>query len=115
MSSPSENATMSLSNSSTNTPTVEYIDAPGTTSPNPNIESESQDLQSKTVITADLSSAEKPNVRFAVLIGLIEVGQVSNKDVVNNVLNLVREVNSNFSISHIWHLLNPLYGRVPGF
>lgn len=30
------------------------------------------------------------NLKFAVLIGLIEVGQVSNKEVVNTVLQLVR-------------------------
>lgn len=30
------------------------------------------------------------NLKFAVLIGLIEVGQVSNREVVNTVLHLVR-------------------------
>lgn len=29
------------------------------------------------------------NLKFAVLIGLVEVGQVSNKEVVNTVLHLV--------------------------
>lgn len=33
---------------------------------------------------------DKTNVKFAVLIGLIEIGQVSNKEVVNTVLQLVR-------------------------
>ena len=32
---------------------------------------------------------DKSNVKFGVLIGLIEVGQVSNKEVVNTVLQLV--------------------------
>lgn len=32
------------------------------------------------------------NVKFAVLIGLIEVGQVSNREVVNTVLHLVSEM-----------------------
>lgn len=31
------------------------------------------------------------NLKFAVLIGLIEVSQVTNKEVVNTVLQLVRE------------------------
>ena len=30
------------------------------------------------------------NLKFAVLIGLVEVGQVSNREVVNTVLHLVR-------------------------
>ncbi|CAG7831589.1 unnamed protein product [Allacma fusca] len=34
------------------------------------------------------SDKDKANVKFAVLIGLIEVGQVSNKEVVNTVLQL---------------------------
>ncbi|XP_062538095.1 neurobeachin isoform X14 [Armigeres subalbatus] len=33
------------------------------------------------------------NLKFAVLIGLIEVGQVSNREVVNTVLHLVRPIN----------------------
>ena len=32
------------------------------------------------------------NLKFAVVIGLIEVGQVSNKEVVNTVLQLVRNI-----------------------
>lgn len=36
------------------------------------------------------SPGDKTNVKFAVLIGLIEIGQVSNKEVVNTVLQLVR-------------------------
>lgn len=36
---------------------------------------------------------DKTNVKFAVLIGLIEIGQVSNKEVVNTVLQLVRTIN----------------------
>ncbi|XP_076064394.1 neurobeachin-like [Oratosquilla oratoria] len=34
------------------------------------------------------------NLKFAVLIGLIEVGQVSNKEVVNTVLQLVSNIKS---------------------
>lgn len=37
-----------------------------------------------------LRSALEDEVKFAVLIGLIEVGQVSNREVVNTVLHLVR-------------------------
>lgn len=37
------------------------------------------------------------NLKFAVLIGLVEVGQVSNKEVVNTVLHLVSiKINFNF-------------------
>ncbi|KAH1026808.1 hypothetical protein HUJ05_000426 [Dendroctonus ponderosae] len=36
--------------------------------------------------------AMNDNLKFAVLIGLIEVGQVSNKEVVNTVLQLVKIV-----------------------
>lgn len=35
--------------------------------------------------------AMNDNLKFAVLIGLIEVGQVSNKEVVNTVLQLVSD------------------------
>lgn len=38
-----------------------------------------------------LRSALKDEVKFAVLIGLIEVGQVSNREVVDTVLHLVSE------------------------
>lgn len=39
------------------------------------------------------------NLKFAVLIGLVEVGQVSNKEVVNTVLHLVSlKFHFNFSI-----------------
>lgn len=37
-----------------------------------------------------LRSALEDEVKFAVLIGLIEVGQVSNREVVDTVLHLVR-------------------------
>nr|XP_018901798.1 PREDICTED: neurobeachin-like isoform X3 [Bemisia tabaci] len=36
-----------------------------------------------------VTMAMKDNLKFGVLIGLIEVGQVSNKEVVNTVLHLV--------------------------
>lgn len=36
-----------------------------------------------------LAAIDKGNLKFAVLIGLIEVGQVTNKEVVNTVLQLV--------------------------
>ncbi|ODN02472.1 Neurobeachin [Orchesella cincta] len=39
---------------------------------------------------AKFSPGDKTNVKFALLIGLIEIGQVSNKEVVNTVLQLVR-------------------------
>lgn len=38
---------------------------------------------------AKLALMDKSNLKFAVLIGLIEVGQVTNKEVVNTVLQLV--------------------------
>lgn len=39
------------------------------------------------------------NLKFAVLIGLVEVGQVSNKEVVNTVLHLVSlKIPFNFSL-----------------
>jgi hypothetical protein len=38
---------------------------------------------------AKLAKMDKANLKFAVLIGLIEVGQVTNKEVVNTVLQLV--------------------------
>jgi hypothetical protein len=38
---------------------------------------------------ANLEKMDKANLKFAVLIGLIEVGQVTNKEVVNTVLQLV--------------------------
>lgn len=39
------------------------------------------------------------NLKFAVLIGLVEVGQVSNKEVVNTVLHLVSlKIHLNFSL-----------------
>lgn len=37
-----------------------------------------------------IKTAMADNLKFAVVIGLIEVGQVSNKEVVNTVLQLVR-------------------------
>lgn len=40
--------------------------------------------------------AMNDSLKFAVLIGLIEVGQVSNREVVNTVLHLV----SNFTLIH---------------
>lgn len=41
------------------------------------------------------------NLKFAVLIGLVEVGQVSNKEVVNTVLHLVSiKIDFNFIIIH---------------
>lgn len=41
------------------------------------------------------------NLKFAVLIGLVEVGQVSNKEVVNTVLHLVSiKMHLNFIIIH---------------
>lgn len=41
------------------------------------------------------------NLKFAVLIGLIEVGQVSNREVVNTVLHLVSDISSfRFVCSH---------------
>lgn len=48
--------------------------------------------QSTSVSTelAKLEKMDKANLKFAVLIGLIEVGQVTNKEVVNTVLQLVR-------------------------
>lgn len=39
------------------------------------------------------------NLKFAVLIGLIEVGQVSNREVVNTVLHLVSEKHCGFFLS----------------
>lgn len=36
-----------------------------------------------------IKTAMADNLKFAVLIGLIEVGQVSNKEVVNTILQLV--------------------------
>lgn len=41
------------------------------------------------------------NLKFAVLIGLIEVGQVSNREVVNTVLHLVSVIQFSYSHSHI--------------
>ncbi|KAH8245055.1 hypothetical protein KR032_004371 [Drosophila birchii] len=38
------------------------------------------------------------NLKFAVLIGLIEVGQVTNREVVNTVLHLVSSVNAKIYI-----------------
>ncbi|XP_017766129.1 PREDICTED: neurobeachin-like isoform X2 [Eufriesea mexicana] len=37
-----------------------------------------------------VAMAMNDSLKFAVLIGLIEVGQVSNREVVNTVLHLVR-------------------------
>uniref|UniRef100_A0A182XYD9 Uncharacterized protein n=1 Tax=Anopheles stephensi TaxID=30069 RepID=A0A182XYD9_ANOST len=39
------------------------------------------------------------NLKFAVLIGLIEVGQVSNREVVNTVLHLVRQAAALLTVS----------------
>ncbi|KAK6637446.1 hypothetical protein RUM44_007863 [Polyplax serrata] len=39
-----------------------------------------------------VAMAINDNLKFALLIGLIEVGQVSNKEVVNTVLHLIEEV-----------------------
>jgi len=38
-----------------------------------------------------VAMALQDNLKFAVVIGLIEVGQVSNREVVNTVLHLVSE------------------------
>ena len=94
MSSPPESSTLSVATSSTNTSTGDYGDTTNASAPNASMTSTSLDLPAPTAITADLSSSDKANVKFAVLIGLIEVGQVSNKDVVNNVLHLVSRTNS---------------------
>lgn len=45
------------------------------------------------------------NLKFAVLIGLVEVGQVSNKEVVNTVLHLV-SLKNNFNFSIIQQIIS---------
>lgn len=45
------------------------------------------------------------NLKFAVLIGLIEVGQVSNREVVNTVLHLVSRMFFSFTIFRVRHQL----------
>ena len=50
-----------------------------------------------------VAMAMNDNLKFALLIGLIEVGQVSNREVVNTVLHLVslkRFIVENLYISH---------------
>lgn len=51
--------------------------------------------------------AMNDSLKFAVLIGLIEVGQVSNREVVNTVLHLV----SNSEISYIHPACRPSVSR----
>jgi len=82
---------VSILSRSTNTSVTDYNDSGSMASlTNPTASCTSLDLPpSSPAIAADLSLTDKANVKFAVLIGLIEVGQVSNKDVVNNVLQLV--------------------------
>lgn len=47
--------------------------------------------------------AMNDSVKFAVLIGLVEVGQVSNREVVNSVLHLVSTTKINFGGDTINH------------
>lgn len=51
---------------------------------------------------AEVLSLDKDNLKFAVLIGLIEVGQLNNQDVLGTVLHLVRSV----SFPSIFSILN---------
>lgn len=51
----------------------------------------SQQQESVSEELAKLEKMDKANLKFAVLIGLIEVGQVTNKEVVNTVLQLVSD------------------------
>jgi len=49
-----------------------------------------QEVKGPSPELANLEKIDKANLKFAVLIGLIEIGQVTNKEVVNTVLQLVR-------------------------
>ena len=59
---------------------------------------DSQDSTGNDVKTAQdiLKMSGNAELKFGVLIGLIKVGQVSNKDVVDTVLNLVSSLNLNY-------------------
>lgn len=59
------------------------------------------------------SSTEKASVKFAVLIGLIQVGQVSNKDVVNTVLQLVSKNLCYLSIHYLVVVLQLMVSHLP--
>ncbi|XP_035723316.1 neurobeachin-like [Vespa mandarinia] len=48
-----------------------------------------------------VAMAMNDSLKFAVLIGLIEVGQVSNREVVNTVLHLVNNIG-------VWFFKNPI-------
>lgn len=49
------------------------------------------------------------NLKFAVLIGLIEVGQVTNREVVNTVLHLVSTAQLNYEYDKIRRVDKILY------
>ncbi|XP_076273600.1 neurobeachin-like isoform X2 [Rhynchophorus ferrugineus] len=53
--------------------------------------------------------AMNDSLKFAVLIGLIEVGQVSNKEVVNTVLQLIRKALQGINA---WGLNDPFDFRI---
>ena len=56
-------------------------------------EKEATEAESKVTTTEDILKASgNDELKFGLLIGLIKVGQVSNKDVVDTVLYLVRTV-----------------------
>lgn len=59
-------------------------------------------------ITSDIKKPEdvvrmdmNDNLKFAVLIGLVEVGQVTNREVVNTVLHLVSIQQFNWNLSFV--------------
>ncbi|XP_016663478.1 neurobeachin-like [Acyrthosiphon pisum] len=54
-----------------------------------------------------VTMAATDNLKFGVLIGLVEVGQVTNKEVVNTVLHLV----SAFKLSNQLKEKSPVYHR----
>ncbi|XP_047370788.1 neurobeachin-like isoform X2 [Vespa velutina] len=53
-----------------------------------------------------VAMAMNDSLKFAVLIGLIEVGQVSNREVVNTVLHLVNNIG-------VWFFKNPILPPIP--
>ena len=81
----------STMNSTTNTITTATTVAATVTATTTTTKTDSGavDLTATSQLDGSDTEKDKANVKFAVLIGLIEVGQVSNKEVVNTVLQLV--------------------------
>ncbi len=75
--------------SKTQTASIQTNESTTTSDTGENIPPQQQSVSTE---LAKLALMDKANLKFAVLIGLIEVGQVTNKEVVNTVLQLVSAI-----------------------